>query len=110
MGASGDGGGATAGGAQGPPPAAFAFAKEEEEELADAEEDEAAAAELAEGLVGFCWGGGTPRTRTWSAQTTALTPSMAKPIARSRMKTVADSAEAEGVCFFFFGLVCFFCE
>ena len=50
-----------------------------------------------EWVAGFC--GGTPRTSTWSAQTTALTPSIAKPMARSRMKTVADSAEAEGVCF-----------
>lgn len=41
--------------------------------------------------------GGTPRTSTWSAHTTARTPSIAKPMARSRMKTVADSAEAEGV-------------
>ena len=82
-------GGATAQGAVALPAAFVAAARELG---ADAEGADADAEPL-------FWGG-TPRTRTWSAQTTALTPSMAKPIARSRMKTVADSAEAEGVCFF----------
>ena len=103
-GGGGGGGGATAGGAQGPAALALALASDEAAEAAaeeeePAEEGEGAVAAELGGLDGF-WGG-TPRTSTWSAQTTALTPSMAKPIARSRMKTVADSAEAEGVCFFF---------
>ena len=107
--ASGEAGGGAGTDAQGPAVFSFFFLiaaaaaevkVDAEAQVAELEGELAGAAADAAGLATF-WGG-TPKTSTWSAQTTALTPSMAKPMARSRMKTVADSAEAEGVCFFFF--------
>lgn len=108
--ASGEAGGGAGTDAQGPAVFSFFFLfaaaaaaevkVDAEAQVAELEGELAGAAADAAGLATF-WGG-TPKTSTWSAQKTALTPSMAKPMARSRMKTVADSAEAEGVCFFFF--------